>query len=73
MPQPGGGLRRLLEGLHPPDGFLHLGVEILDTEACPVEAGGGKRLHMLRGNRPRIDLDRNLCVGKNRKGCTEMP
>ena len=70
--KPGGNLGRLLEGLDPVDGFLNLGIEILNAQARPVEARAGERFHMFEGDGPRIDLDRDLGRGADAEGALKQ-
>ena len=60
-----------LERLNPVHRLLDLRVEILDPEADPVEADAAQVREPLGSDRARIDLDRNLGVGRNPKGSTQ--
>jgi hypothetical protein len=54
--------KRFLDGLHAVHRRLYRRVEILDAEACAVEADRRKLAHIAGGNRARIELDRNVAV-----------
>src|SRR3990167_2562538 len=52
----------LFDALDPVHGFLDGGIEILDTQAGPVEADGGQLGDVGRGNEPGIELDGNVAA-----------
>ena len=55
---------RLRHRLHPVDGALHDRIERLHAEACPRDAAAAERRNHRRRERPRVDLDRDLRLGR---------
>jgi len=73
MPRPGA-LHHppgLLDRLHAVDRLLHLRVEVLETEAQPVDAGLGQRVELLGGRLARVDLDTDLAIRGEAEGAAE--